>query len=158
MQSNVLCLPRRADDVLLPYKDTFHKMTGTFFRAKISRLKPRKIYHRIYKNFDKCSFLLNLRSINLYSSSIDPDKNYILLTSQFLKVVNQHAPLKVKTLRRNHAYFVDKQLRKEIYQRSKLRNKYCKNPSEQMQPYIRYKEINERLYVEDTLKTVSLRY
>ena len=27
-----------------------------------------------------------------------------------------------------------------------------------MQPYIRYKEINERLYVEGALKTVSLRY
>ena len=72
-----------------------------------------------------------MKSTNLDSSSVDPDENYIFLTNQFLKVVNQYAPLKVKILRGNHASFVDKQLRKEIYKRSKLRNKYCKNPCEQ---------------------------
>ena len=73
-------------------------MIGTFFKAKITRLKPRKIYYRNYKNFDKPSFLLDLKSINLDSSSVDPDENYIFLTNQFLKAVNQHATLKVKTL------------------------------------------------------------
>ena len=92
----------------------FHKMNGTPFKAKITRLKPRKVYYRNYKNFDKPSFLLDLKSTNLDSSSIDPDENYIFLTNQFLKVVNQHAPLKVKILRGNHALFVDKQPRKEI--------------------------------------------
>ena len=120
-------------------------MIGAFFKAKITRLKPRKIYYRNYKNFDKSSFLLDLKSTNLDSPSIDPDENYIFLTNQFLKVVNQHAPLKVKILRGNHAPFVDKQLRKEIYKRSKLRNKYCN------------KEINVCLCVEDALKTISLR-
>ena len=90
----------------------FHKMIGTFFKATITWLKPRKIYYRNYKNFGKSSFLLDLKSTNLDSSSIDPDENYIFLTNQFLKVVNQHVPLKVKTLRGNHAPFVDKQLRK----------------------------------------------
>ena len=125
-------------------------MIGTFFKAKITRLKPRKIYYRNYKNFDKSSFLLDLKSTNLDSSSIDPDENYIFLTNQFLKVVNQHAPLKVKILRGNHAPFVDKQLRKEIYKRSKLRNKYCKNSSEQnaalYKKYTREKYTREILY------------
>ena len=89
-------------------------MIGTFFQAKITRLKPRKIYYKNYKNFDKPSFILELKSTNLESSSIDPDENYIFLTNQFLKVVNQHVPLKVKILRGNHAPFVDKLLRKEI--------------------------------------------
>ena len=44
--------------------------------------------------------------------------------------MNQHAPLKLNILRRNHEPFVDKQLRKVIYKRSKLRIKYCKNPSD----------------------------
>ena len=92
----------------------FHKMIGTFFKAKIAWLKTRKIYYRNYKNFDKSSFLLDLKSTNLDSPSIDPDENYIFLTNQFLKVVNQHAPLKVKILRGNHALFVGKQPRKEI--------------------------------------------
>ena len=122
-------------------------MIGTFFKAKITRLKPRKTYYRNYKNFDKSSFLLDLKSTNLDSSSVDPDENYIFLTNQFLKVVNQHAPLKVKFLRGNHASFVDKQLRKEIYKRSKLKNKYCINPSEQ----------NAALYKKQRNKCASLR-
>ena len=104
----------------------FHKMIGTFFKATITWLKPRKIYYRNYKNFDKSSFLLDLKSTNLDSSSIDPDENYIFLTNQFLKGVNQHASLKVKILRGNHAPFVDKQLRKEIYKRSKPRKNAAK--------------------------------
>ena len=88
-----------------------------------------------------------MKSTNLDSSSIDPDENYIFLTNQFLKVVNQHAPLKVKILRGNHAPFVDKQLRKEIHKRSKLRNKYCKNPFEQ----------NAALYKKQRNKCVSHR-
>ena len=88
-----------------------------------------------------------MKSTNLDSSSVDPDENYIFLTNQFLKVVNQYAPLKVKILRGNHASFVDKQLRKEIYKRSKLRNKYCINPSEQ----------NAALYKKQRNKCASLR-
>ena len=53
----------------------FHKMIDTFFKAKITRLKPRNIYYRNYKNFDKSSFLLDLKSKNLDSSSNDPDEN-----------------------------------------------------------------------------------
>ena len=128
----------------------FHEMISTFFKGTIIRLKPRKIYNKNYKNFVKSSFVLDLKSTNLDSSSIDPDENYIFLTNQFLKVVNQHAPLKVKILRGNHAPLVDKQLRKEIYKRSKLRNKYCKNPSEQnaalYKKYTREKYTREILY------------
>ena len=71
--------------------------------------------------------------MNLDSSSIDPDENYIFLTNQFLKGVNQHASLKVKILRGNHAPFVDKQLRKEIYKRSKLRKNATKILPNKMQ-------------------------
>ena len=109
----------------------FHKMIGTYFKAKITRLKPRKNYCRNYKNFDKSSLFLDLKSTNLDSFSIDPDENYIFLTNQFLKVVNQYAPLKVKILRGNHAPFADKQLRKEIYKRTSWEKKNCENPSEQ---------------------------
>ena len=82
-------------------------MIGRFVKAKITLLKPRNIYYRNYKHFDRSSFLLDLKSTNLDSSSIGPDENYIFLTNQFLKVVNQHAPMKVKILRGNHAPFVD---------------------------------------------------
>ena len=80
------------------------------------------------------------------------------MTNQFLNVENQHARLKVKILRENHTPFVDKQIRKEIYKRSKPRKKNAaKIRASKMQPYIRNKEINVCLCVEDVLKTISLR-
>ena len=88
-----------------------------------------------------------MESTYLDSASLDPYENYVFLKNQFLKIVNQHVPLKGKILRRNHAPFVDKQLRKEICERSKLRNKYCKNLSEQ----------NAALYNKQRNKCVSLR-
>ena len=44
------------------------------------------------------------------------------------KVVYKHAPLKKKTITENHASFVNKELRKAIYTRSRLRNNMCQNP------------------------------
>ena len=38
----------------------------------------------------------------------------------FSELVNKHAPLKFKTLRGNHAPFMNKELQKAIYTRSKL--------------------------------------
>ena len=70
------------------------------------------------------------------------------MTNQFLNVGNQHARLKVKILRENHTPFVDKQIRKEIYKRSKPRKKKCcKNPCEQ----------NAALYKKQRNQCVSLR-
>ena len=59
------------------------------------------MYYRNYKIFDISSIIENLESTNLYFSLNDSDENYILLTDQFFKFVNQYGPLKAKTLRGN---------------------------------------------------------
>ena len=43
----------------------------------------------------------------------------------------------MKIQRGNHALFISKEMRKAIYTRSRLRNKFCKNPSEENE--IKYK-------------------
>ena len=53
------------------------------------------------------------------------------MSNRFLEVVNVHAPLKTKIVRGNDAPFVDKQLRKAIYTRTRLRNKIHRNPSKE---------------------------
>ena len=54
-----------------------------------------------------------------------PNQCYDSLTNSFLEVVNKHVPLKKKTIRGSHASFVNKELRKVIYTRSRLRDKMC---------------------------------
>ena len=59
----------------------------------------------------------------------DPNQNYNLLADKFLCIVNKHSPLKKKYVRGNNALFMNREFRKEIYVRSRLRNKYWVQPS-----------------------------
>ena len=63
---------------------------------------------------------------------------------------------KKKTLRGNQAPFLTKKLRKEICTRSKLKNKYNRNPTEEIRQYIKNKEINVYLYDEKRLRFISI--
>ena len=55
----------------------------------------------------------------------------------FLKVLNNHVPIKTKYLRVNHSTFVPKELCKAIMPTSKLRNQYLECKSEEAR--IRFK-------------------
>ena len=69
------------------------------------------------------------------------------ITDKFLNVVNRHAPLKKENVKGNQDLFLTKELRKEIYTRSKLKNKYNRNPTEE----------NKALYKKQRNKCVSVR-
>ena len=58
-----------------------------------------------------------------------------------------HAPLKKKMLKGNQAPFLTKELRKKIYTRSKLKNKYNSNLTEE----------NKAIHKKQRNKCVSLR-
>ena len=70
-----------------------------------------------------------------------------MLTNKFSEIVENHAPLKKKIVRGNNAPFMNKELRKEIYTRSRLKNKLNKNPTKE----------NENRYKQQRNKCVSLR-
>ena len=95
------------------------------FQIAISKARPKFIKYRNYKNFDKNYFLNDLNNINVRFDKENPSQYYDSLITSFLEVVNRHAPLKKKSIRGNHASFVNKELRKAIYTRSRLRNKMC---------------------------------
>ena len=69
------------------------------------------------------------------------------MSENFPSVVEKHAPLKKKNVRGNQAPFVNREFRKAIYTRSRLRNKYWKNPTSE----------NELRYKQQRNKCVSLR-
>ena len=118
-----------------------HKLISSFMQSYISRLKPKTIYYRNYKNFDEEKFVKDVKAADFSFSNNDPNENYSVLSDTFSKLVDRHAPLKMKIQRGNHAPFISKEMRKAIYTRSRLRNKFCKNPSEE----------NERKYNENRI-------
>ena len=103
-----------------------HKLISTFMRSFISRLKPKIMFFRNYKKFDKTMFLADLENTNFSFTSNDPNKNYFFLMNSFSKTVEKHVSLKKKTFRGNHYLFVSKELKKSVYTTSRFRNRVLK--------------------------------
>ena len=116
-------------------------------KSYISCLKPKNIHYRSYKNFNEENFLSDVKEADFSFKTSNPDENYSVLPNVFSNVLNIHAPLKEKILRGNDAPFMKKELRKVIYSRSRLRNRYVKNPTKE----------NETPYKKQRNKCVSLR-
>ena len=62
-------------------------------------------------------------------SSNDPNVNYKSITENFLEAIDKHAPLKKKLVRGNQAPFMNRDFQKAIYTRTRLKNKYWRDPS-----------------------------
>ena len=113
-----------------------HKLICTFLKSCDNRLKPKIVYYRNYKKCNETNFLSDVKNCDFSLKTDDPNKNYDFLTNTFINIVNNHAPLKKKFIKGNQAPFTTRNLRKEIYTISRLRNKFCKKPTKE----------NEKLY------------
>ena len=100
-------------------------------KSHISCLKPLNVLYRSYKNFNEEEFLSDVKEVDFSFKTSNPDENYSLLTNLFSNFVNIHVPLKKKILRGNDAPFMNKELRKAIYTRSRLRNRDSKNSTKE---------------------------
>ena len=96
-------------------------------KTHIPRLKPKVIKYRSYKKFDPASFLQDVKNTDFKVDSNDTDLSYRNLSSAFRKLVDKHAPLKTRVQRGNTAPFMNLQLQKAIYARSRLKKKFNKN-------------------------------
>ena len=102
----------------------FHKMVITVMKVFYKKQKPKIIQYRSYKNFDNQVFQRELNSELLKIDSNNADLSEF--TEIFLSILDKHAPKKQKFIRANNSNFVNKNLRKAIMKRSKLRNKYLR--------------------------------
>ena len=133
-------------DLFLTNKPRSFQIT-TFIKSHFSRLKPKIIHYRNFKRFDEQKFIADVKNTDFSFETDDPNGNYSALTNTFSLIVEKHTPFKKKIVRGNHAPFITKDLRKAIYTRSKLRNKFIKNPT----------EVNEKLYKRQRNKCVLVR-
>ena len=105
----------------------FHNLTTTILRKSITKGNPRNILYRDYKIFDQKKFQDQLRSQLVSIKTV----NYSQFHEIFLKTLDAIAPVKKKILRFNHNPFISEAVRKAITVRSKLKNKYNKNRTEE---------------------------
>ena len=104
-------------------------MTVTVLKTFFQKKSPTLIKYRDYKHFDENLFRNELRNelqnLNMIELTYDQFKE------KFMKILNQHAPIKSKLLRANNAPFMNKFLSKEVMIRSRLRNKFNKYPTQE---------------------------
>ena len=81
-----------------------HKLILTILKTSIPKENPRRITYRDYKQFNSLKFNNELKNV-LTTENID---NCTKFDEKFLEVLDQHAPLKQKLLRANHASYVSK--------------------------------------------------
>ena len=104
-----------------------HKLTTTILRKSITKGNPISIPYRDHKIFDQKKFEDQLRSQLPSIKTVD----YSQFHKIFLKTLDAIAPIKKEKLRFNHNLFMSKTLRKSVMVRSKLKNKYNKNRTEE---------------------------
>lgn len=104
-----------------------HKMVVTVLRMQLARLNTKNISYRSMKNFNKELFSNELKvSLNNFTCE-DTNMAYDNLVDLLIKVLDKHAPIKIKKLRGNQSRFMNKELSKAIMKRSSLKSRYLKN-------------------------------
>lgn len=103
----------------------YHQLVYTVLKSTYTKLPPKKIEYRSFRNFVKKDFLNDL-SEGLFINNIDLG-DYNTFESNFSSVLNKHAPLKCKVVRGNEKPHMSKELKKAIMKRSQLWNKFQKS-------------------------------
>lgn len=100
----------------------FHKLVATMTRLAICKGKPKIKHYRCFKNFKLDEFQTQIQD-RLQTLN---DYNYDHFETEFLDTLNKLAPVKQKTHRYNDNKFMNRDLRKAIMKRSKLKSKFNK--------------------------------
>ena len=107
----------------------FHKMTLTVLKTFVPKQAPLAIKYRDYRNFD--SHLFHNKLFQRLKNIDDKDMCYDTFKLIFMEVLNEHSKIKKKYIRANNAPFMNKHLAKAIMNRSRLKNNFHKNPTEE---------------------------
>ena len=100
----------------------FHKMIITVLNIFYKKQKPKIIHCRNYKTFNANLFKEEMNN-ELLNTDID-NAELVEFTSTVLSVLDKHAPIRGKYIHANNSVFMTKELRAAIMQRSKLRQKF----------------------------------
>ena len=96
-------------------------------KSFVPKQTPICIKYRNYKNYSNSTFRLIIQNV----LSVGEDISYDTYESIFLTEFNKLAPIKEKYVRANNAPYMNKTLSKAIMNRSRLRNKFLKNPNDE---------------------------
>ena len=107
----------------------FHKMIVSVMKIFFKKQKPNVIYYRDSKKFFndqfRADFVDELMKGNIKISRLD------IFTGTALQILGKYAPMKQKIIRANEPPFMNRSIKKEVMNRSRLKNKFLKENSEE---------------------------
>ena len=109
----------------------FHKMTVTVMKTFFEKLQPREVNYRDYKYFENNRFRTDLLSQSGKANIEEKENGINSLLNACKRTLDIDAPRKQKYARANHMSFMNNALSKEIMTRTRLRNKFLKERSEE---------------------------
>ena len=106
-------------------------MTVTVLKMFFQKIKPKVIYYRDYNNYSNEIFREKI--VHYLDSMVfgDIDNTFQSFLNAFLGAFNSQVPIKQKYIRAHQAPFMNKELNKAVMDRSRLRNKYLINRTEE---------------------------
>ena len=107
----------------------FHKLVVTVMKTTFKKSKPKIITYRSYKSFSNDRFREALQQIECNENNCD--SRFGKFISSCNRIFDEHAPQKKRYLRGNQSPFMNKTLVKAIMVRSKLRDVFLKNKTEE---------------------------
>ena len=106
----------------------FHSLVCIATKLHIPTLKLKTFQYRSYKTFNNESFLYDLSVIPFHITEIfdDVDDSYWAWNELTMQVVNEHAPIKTKTMKGSRVPYMNGELRRAINVRNMFKRKYDK--------------------------------
>ena len=104
----------------------FHKMMVSVFKTSFKKQKPKIVSYRDYKHFDNEKFRESLITYHSTGKNI----SYDAFEKLVLQTLDKMAPIKQKHIRGNQSPFMNKDIHKAIMTRTRLRNRFLKEPTQ----------------------------
>ena len=103
-----------------------HNIIGATTRRFAPKQQPRKIFYRSYKHFNDCDFTNGTATAPFHVAYIfdDVDDTAWFHASLIKAIIDSHAPVKTKIIRKESVPFMNSKLRKAQYKRNMARNKF----------------------------------
>ena len=103
------------------------RLVVTVLKQYIKKKELRIIKYRNHVNFCNDSFRTQL--LNELNKRLIRISDLAHFNTTVLKIFDNEAPIKMKNVRANEAPFMNRTIKKAIMKRSRLRNKFLKNPT-----------------------------
>ncbi|XP_062612802.1 uncharacterized protein LOC134274545, partial [Saccostrea cucullata] len=102
-----------------------HNFIGVQFKCNIKQSDSKWKRCRTFKNFDEESFISDLAQVDFYyEDHNDINLAFSDFNNKFATIIDKHAPMKMRKIRPNQVPCMNKELRKAIYNKKMLHNKY----------------------------------